>query len=149
MLDERRILAKIDELDAYLAELRVVIPDSFEEYGQIEKKRSCERLLQLCIQCVIDISRIMVSGLRLGLPADENDLFVKLQKKGIISAAMSSLLCRMRGFRNVLVHEYASVDDEIVFTYVKTRLADFDNFEKLIQKVLKNPNKRKKENSAR
>ena len=149
MLDKRRILAKIDELNTYLGELRVVAPDSFEEYGQIEKKRSCETLLQLCIQCVIDISRIMVSGLRLGLPADENDLFVKLRKKGIISAAMSSLLSQMRGFRNVLVHEYALVDDEIVFKYVKTRLADFDNFKKSIQKVLKNQNKRKKENSGK
>jgi len=91
----------------------------------------------------------MVSGLRLGLPADENDLFVKLRKKGIISAAMSSLLSQMRGFRNVLVHEYALVDDEIVFKYVKTRLADFDNFKKSIQKVLKNQNKRKKENSGK
>ena len=91
MLDERRILVKIDELDAYLMELRAVAPDSFEEYEQIEKKRSCERLLQLCIQCVIDINRIMVSGLRLGLPADENDLFVKLQKKGIVSAAMAPM----------------------------------------------------------
>ena len=149
MLDDRRILAKIDELDAHPMELRAVAPDSFEEYEQIEKKRSCERLLQLCIQCVIDISRIMVSGLRLGLPADENDLFVKLQKKRIVSAAMASLLRQLRGFRNILVHEYASVDDELVFKYVKTRLADFENFKKSVQKFLKNPNERKKENSGR
>jgi uncharacterized protein YutE (UPF0331/DUF86 family) len=145
MLDDRRILAKIDELDAYLMELRAVAPDSFEEYEQIEKKRSCERLLQLCIQCVIVISRIMVSGLRLGLPADENDLFVKLQKKGIVSAAMASLLRQLRGFRNILVDEYASVDDELVFKYMKTRLADFENFKKSVQKFLKNPIEKKGE----
>jgi len=144
MLDDRRILTKIDELDSYLVELRAVAPNSFGKYGQIEKKRSCERLLQLCIQCVIDITRIMVSGLRLGLPADENDLFVKLQKKGIVSAPMSMILRQMRGLRNILVHEYASVDDELVFKYVKTRLADFDNFKNSVKKVLKIPNKRKK-----
>ena len=65
MLDRRRIITKIDELDGYLAELREVMPDDLKQYGRIEKKRSCERLLQLCIECVIDICRIIVSGMRL------------------------------------------------------------------------------------
>jgi uncharacterized protein YutE (UPF0331/DUF86 family) len=84
MLDEGRILAKIDELEGYLGELCMIAPRNLKEYGRIEKRRSCERLLQLCIECVIDICRILVSGLRLGLPADENDLFEKLNKNGIV-----------------------------------------------------------------
>jgi uncharacterized protein YutE (UPF0331/DUF86 family) len=136
MLDERRVLAKIDELDGYLAELRAVAPENLKEYGRIEKKRSCERLLQLGIECAIDICRILVSGLRLGLPADENDVFEKLNKKGILSSAMTRLLRQMRGFRNILVHEYASVDDELVFQYIKTRLRDFEKLRKEILKIL-------------
>jgi uncharacterized protein YutE (UPF0331/DUF86 family) len=57
---------KMDELDGYLAELRAVPPENLEQYGMIEKKRSCERLLQLGIECVIDICRRLVSGMRLG-----------------------------------------------------------------------------------
>jgi uncharacterized protein YutE (UPF0331/DUF86 family) len=137
MLDERRILTKIDELDGYLAELRTVAPENLEQYGRIEKKRSSERILQLCIECVFDICRILVGGLRLGLPADEKDLFVKLQKKGIVTSSMAGILRQMRGFRNILVHEYASVDDEVVFTIVKNRLADFEDFKKLVLKALR------------
>ena len=137
MLDRRRIITKIDELDGYLAELREVMPDDLKQYGRIEKKRSCERLLQLCIECVIDICRIIVSGMRLGLPSDENDLFVKLQKKRVVTPSMGDILRGMRGFRNILVHEYASVDDEVVFTFVKKRLGDFENFKKLVLKALK------------
>ena len=136
MLDEGRILAKIDELEGYLAELRTVAPENLKEYARIEEKRSCERLLQLCIECVIDICRILVSGLRLGLPADENDLFEKLNRKGIFSSTMTRLLRQMRGFRNILVHGYASVDDELVFQYVKTRLRDFEKIRKEILKIL-------------
>ena len=130
MLDERRILAKIDELDGYLSELRAVAPENLEQYGMIEKKRSCERLLQLCVECVIDICRILVSGMRLGLPSDENDLFLKLQKNRIVTSSMAGILRQMRGFRNILVHEYAAVDDELVFTFVKNRLGDFEDFKK-------------------
>ena len=50
MLDKERILAKIDDMNAYLNELRQVVTESFSDYQRIEKKRSCERLLQLCIE---------------------------------------------------------------------------------------------------
>ena len=46
MLDRERILGKVDELDTYLNELTQIIPMNFAEYQVIEKKRSCERLLQ-------------------------------------------------------------------------------------------------------
>lgn len=76
MPDERRIVTRIDELDGYLAELRAVAPENLEQYGMIEKKRSCEGLLQLCVECVIDICRILVSGMRLS-PSLWNPTFSK------------------------------------------------------------------------
>ena len=139
MLDEERILAKLDELEGYLTELHAIAPENLKEYRRIEKKRSCERLLQLCIECVIDMCRILVSGLRLGLPADENDLFEKLNKNGIVTPSVKRLLRQMRGFRNILLHEYASVDDELVFKYGKTRLGDFEKIRKQILDVLRRP----------
>jgi len=69
VLDRERILTKIDELDGYLRELRHISPASFEDYQRIETKRACERLLQISIETVIDISHLLVTGLRLGLPA--------------------------------------------------------------------------------
>tara|TARA_B100000315_G_scaffold138943_1_gene127968 strand:+ start:2124 stop:2540 length:417 start_codon:yes stop_codon:yes gene_type:complete len=136
MLDKNRILCKIDELDSYLTELSQIAPLNFEEYQKIEKKRSCERLLQLCIECVIDICKLFVSGLRLGLPSEENDLFNKMQKKGILSDEMAAALKEMRGFRNILVHEYTVVDDELVYDAVTTKLEDFRKFKKEILKAL-------------
>lgn len=40
MVDRERILAKLDELDGYVRDLRTIAPQSFEEYQQIEKKRA-------------------------------------------------------------------------------------------------------------
>lgn len=137
MVDKDRILAKIDELDSYINEFIQIAPVDFEEYQKIEKKRSCERLLHLCIECIIDIAKLFVSGLRLGLPSEENDLFDKMQKKGIVSKEMNVALKKMKGFRNILVHEYATIDDELVFNAARTKLEDFRKFKEEVLKALK------------
>ena len=131
-LDKERILAKIDELDSYIKEVKKISPRSFEEYQEIEKKRACERLLQVSIEVVIDICNLLVSGLRLGLPAEEDDLFSKLLKAKIISKKMREKLREMKGFRNILVHEYTHVDDELVYKAIKTQLRDFEAFKKKV-----------------
>ena len=128
MLDKERIMSKVAELDSFLGELKQVSPATFDQYQAVEKKRSCERLLQLCIECIIDVCKMLVSGLKLGLPSDENDLFNKLHAKRIISKEMAKTLREMRGFRNILIHEYAAVDDELVYSYVKTNIKDFEKF---------------------
>jgi uncharacterized protein YutE (UPF0331/DUF86 family) len=128
VVDRDRILSRLDELEGYLAELRSVVPGTFEGYRAVEKRRSCERLLQISIEATIDVCALLVTGLRLGLPADENDMVEKLATHAVISRPMADLLRRMRGLRNILVHEYGRVDDAIVFETVRHRLGDFDTF---------------------
>ena len=137
MLDRERILAKIDILDRYLKELREILPTSFEEYKKIEKRRASERLLQVSIECVIDICGMLVTGLRLGLPAEEDDLFEKLEQAGIISSFRKQSLKKMRGFRNILVHEYGEVDDTIVYDVLQNNLNDFGAFKREILDAIK------------
>lgn len=137
MLDRERILNKIDEFDNYLKELEQVLPANFEEYGKIEKKRSCERLLQLSIESIMDTCKLFVSGLRLGLPAEENDIFDKMRKKGLISEEAASLLKQMRGLRNILIHEYAAINDKIVYDILKSRLKNLVGIREEIITALK------------
>ncbi|HEX4836184.1 MAG TPA: DUF86 domain-containing protein [bacterium] len=137
MLDHERILARLDQMKSYLAELRQIAPRSFEEYQRIEKRRACERLLQVAIATVIDVCSLLVTGLRLGLPGEEDDLFEKLERAGIFSESMRQRLREMKGFLNLLVHEYGRVDDRIVFRIMQTRLGDFDEFERAVLQALR------------
>jgi uncharacterized protein YutE (UPF0331/DUF86 family) len=137
VLDRERILAKIDVLDGYLKELREILPASFDEYKKIEKRRACERLLQVSIECIIDICGLMVTGLRLGLPAEEDDLFEKLEQAGVIGSPMKQSLKKMKGFRNILVHEYGEVDDMIVYEVLQNNLNDFVAFKQEILQAIK------------
>jgi uncharacterized protein YutE (UPF0331/DUF86 family) len=137
-IDKERVLSKIDELDNYLKELEQIIPKSLEEYEHsIKDKRACERLLQILIETVIDILNILNSQLKLGLPSEEEDLIQKIYKKGIISRELKKILLEMKGFRNIIVHKYGEVDDELVFEILSKKISDFEKFRKEIIKYLK------------
>ena len=56
-----------------------------------------------------------MAGLRLGLPTEEENLFDRLERAHIISSERVRTLRSMRRFRNILVHEYGGIDDQIVF----------------------------------
>jgi uncharacterized protein YutE (UPF0331/DUF86 family) len=136
VVDRERVLAKLDELDGYLAELRSILPQTLEEYRTVATKRACERLLQIAVECVIDVCNLTVTGMRLGLPGEEDDLFEKLEQAGVLSATMSETAKRMKGCRNLLVHRYGGVDDEIIFQTLATKLGDFADFKREILEAL-------------
>ena len=137
-MDKERILSKIDELDSYLLELKEIVPNTFDDYVDFkEKRRACERPLQISIETVIDICNLILKGLRLGVPGEEEDVFDKLEKSKVITKKMKKTLKSMKGLRNILVHRYGEVDDELVFQNLKHNLSDFKTFKKEILSFLK------------
>jgi uncharacterized protein YutE (UPF0331/DUF86 family) len=137
VIDRDRILSKLDQLDGFLAELRSIVPDRFEDYRRVETRRACERLAQVLVEAVIDTCALLVSGLRLGLPAEDDDLFDKLAQRGVLSGDMVGTLRRMKGLRNILVHGYGRIDDELVYDAVRHRLGDFDEFKRAVLAFLR------------
>jgi len=137
-VDKERILSKLAELDGYLHELEEISPKSYKAYKtSIEKKRACERILHISIECVIDICNMLASELKLGLPSTQEDLFQKLESSHIISNQIVGNLKKMKSFRNIIVHRYGIVDDELVYGILKNNLGDFLDFKKEILEFLK------------
>ena len=68
----------------------------------------------------------------MGLPSEEGDLFERLAQNGIISAVMKETLRSMKGFRNILAHDYTGIDNTIAYEIATTRLTDFELFIKEI-----------------
>jgi uncharacterized protein YutE (UPF0331/DUF86 family) len=138
VLDRERILAKLAHLEGYLQELHQLVPTGFNEYLEnFERRRACERLLQISIECMLDICALLVSGLRLGLPGETDDLLEKLERAKVFSSPVINLLRTMKGFRNILVHEYVGIDNAIVYKVLTTRLEDFGAFKSESAQVLR------------
>jgi len=137
LVDKKRILSKLAELDGYLHELEEISPKSYRVYKtSIEKRRACERLLHISIECVLDICSILASELKLGLPSTQEDLFERLESSHIISSQVMSNLKKMRSFRNIIVRRYGIVNDELVYKILKNNLGDFLDFKKEISEFL-------------
>lgn len=91
------------------------------------------------MEAVIDVCALLVAGLRLGLPGAEDDLFERLLQRGVISSSTTTVLKRMKGLRNLLIHEYGRISDEIVFETIRDRLGHFDGFKREILGFLRDP----------
>jgi uncharacterized protein YutE (UPF0331/DUF86 family) len=139
MVDRDRILAKLDDLYGYGSELRAILPGDFTTYmGNPTTRRAVERLLQISIECILDICNLLVAGHRLGLPSEEEDLFTKLETGGILSSEVVSALRSIRRFRNILVHEYGRINNQIVFTIATRRWPDLEAFTTEVCRAINN-----------
>jgi len=55
VVDRERVLARLDDLDGFLRELRSIAPRNLDEYLKTEKKRACERLVQVSVEALIHV----------------------------------------------------------------------------------------------
>jgi len=92
--------------------------------------------LQLSIQIIIDIVKIIVIEENFEKPDDNQELVSVLFNKKIISAKLARKLDGVVGFRNILVHEYGKIDKNIVYQYLHKNTSDFTLFKREMLKYL-------------
>lgn len=90
--------------------------------------------LQRACETAIDLAMYVVRCKGLGLPQESREAFGLLEKAGLLPAELASRLQRMVGFRNVAVHDYISLNLEILNTIITTHLDDFRRFSSTIVK---------------
>jgi len=111
-----RIEEKIAEVERYLEELILIMPEDFRKYqGDLKSKAACERYFEKIMESATDLAFLVIKDSLLRPPEDDKEAFQILAKEGIISAGLSDRLKQAKGMRNILAHEYGKVDDEIVF----------------------------------
>jgi uncharacterized protein YutE (UPF0331/DUF86 family) len=116
-------------LSEHVNDLTALAPLSYEEYAENRILRGyVERTLQICAQICLDIGGHLIAELALRAPADSRDIFAVLHEEGIIPDVLLSDLARMVGFRNVIVHDYARIDDGLVYTVLQENVSDFARF---------------------
>jgi uncharacterized protein YutE (UPF0331/DUF86 family) len=95
-----------------------------------------ERTLQVALEACLDIGNMVISQEGFRTPVDNQDIFRVLADEGVVSAQLLARLLKMARFRNLLVHDYARIDDAIVFGVMKKRPGDFTRFARAIVRYL-------------
>ena len=113
-----------------LRELQDVDPQTYTENKLL--RRAVERTLHLAIEACLDIGQHMIAREGFRLPEDNKDVIAVLGENDVLPGALLPNLIAMARFRNLIVHDYARIDDQIVLDIVKRRLGDFDAFAQAI-----------------
>lgn len=88
--------------------------------------------IERACQATLDMGNRMLKIKNLGLPQSNRDTFVKLEKSKIISTELSKKMQAMAGFRNLAVHDYSTLNIEVVVNIVKNNLQDLTEFSEAI-----------------
>ncbi len=91
--------------------------------------------LQRACEQAIDLANYVIKSKKLGLPRESKESFALLAENGLIDKDLSVKLEKMVGFRNISVHEYQSLDIEIMIAVIENHLDDFITFTNLILKA--------------
>ena len=133
-----KIIAKLEKLDEYLGYLSEIQKVSKKQFiGDYHYFGLAERYLQLSIEIILDIGKLIIISERLRKPEDNQDIFAILAGQKIISGKLFQELSGIAGFRNILVHDYEKINREIVHQKLKENLSNFKDFKKEIVKFLK------------
>lgn len=99
----------------------------------INIQRACEQ--------AIDLANYTIKVKKLGLPKESRESFTLLAENNFISQELANKLAKMIGFRNVLVHEYQSLDLQLMVDVIENRLDDLVQFTNNILKEFMPENK--------
>jgi len=132
-VEEELIKAKLAKMRQYLRYLKELQKASLDEFkGDFRLSGSAERYLQVAIESMIDVGNEIISSLQLRRPERYRDIPYILSETDIIPRDFADSIASMIGFRNLLVHDYASLDLDLVYSFLQTRLGDFESFMKYI-----------------
>jgi len=110
-----------------------------ELVGEMETEKSyrgLERLIQLTIQALLDLGLMVISALGRQRPRAYSEIGYILRDLGILDEEDASKLRSMAGLRNILVHAYADVDREKVFTFAERLKTDAPRIASIIMSRL-------------
>ena len=129
MVDTAIFSKRLDALEDYLQRLRSLGQASRAAYVADAKIHDLVvRYLHLAMEATIDIANHWISDVGLRTPDTNRDIFVVLEQAGEIDPALSERLQSWASFRNVLVHDYLTIDHGIAYRAIREDLGDLDAF---------------------
>jgi uncharacterized protein YutE (UPF0331/DUF86 family) len=95
-----------------------------------------ERNLEIAAQCCIDISHRIISLEKAQKPQDYYEAIIRMGELAVLPVDFARKLAPIAGFRNILIHEYLSVDWNEVYKHLRD-LNDIIRFAELIREWLR------------
>jgi uncharacterized protein YutE (UPF0331/DUF86 family) len=131
------IRIKLQEMTESVALVETHLPDSADSFRRLGLiKDGIYKRIEYAIENVFDICAILNADLRLGIPGTDEDILENLVQNDVLSSGMRQILKTMKGFRNIVVHRYGTIDDTIAFSLLQEHIGDFALFRHEVERFL-------------
>lgn len=137
MVDKDVVFEKIKQIQNCLRRIQDVTHGKVESLNFIDAQDIFVLNLQRAVQVSIDLAAHVIADEGLGLPSELKENFLILEKSGIITPDLSKKLQKMVGFRNIAVHDYKSIDVDVLKIVLTDRLCDLEDFYSAVLKHFK------------
>lgn len=136
-VDKEKIKQRFSEINESLKEIERLT--SIEEKEFWSKKENMAAVKYYLLQAIEAVGGICVhiaaKKFNKGVSAF-GECFEILNKEGFLPEDLVSRLRKMVKFRNKLIHRYWEIDDKAILEYTKKDLDDFNDFMKVVDKII-------------
>jgi uncharacterized protein YutE (UPF0331/DUF86 family) len=122
------LLNKVATIKRCLVRIQEEFTDETEFKSSFTKQDSVVLNIQRACEAAIDIANHITKKNNLGIPQSARDSFDLICTAKVISATQAENLKRMVGLRNIAVHDYQSLNIDIVIAVITQHLGEFDEF---------------------
>lgn len=128
------LLTQLNRLDQYVRDLRESQPPSLGAYVDDKMlRRYTERMLQMAAEACIRIGVTVLTSEGLRDPANHHDIFIVLGEHAILPHELVDSMTALVELRNLIVYEHDTLEDSMVYGFLKKRLDDLDAFSRTVR----------------
>lgn len=124
-------LKKLKEINSEISNLK-------QYKSSWRTKDIAERNLHKIIEAIIDIGKILISSNKLKEPSTNREVFEILYENNLFPSEFLSIVDKMIGLRNIIVHSYDKIDDTIIYSVLKKNLKDIEKIKDYFLSIIKN-----------
>ncbi len=121
-----KLIEKLTQLSEWVTELKNIIPIKFAQYKKDKVIiAACERYSERIIEDMIIISNELLKEKGV---VEREKCFNLLCDLGVLNEELSGKLEKIKGMRNLMIHQYDSFDEELFFESLKELIIDSKQF---------------------
>ncbi|WP_039652806.1 type VII toxin-antitoxin system HepT family RNase toxin [Clostridium tyrobutyricum] len=128
------VLNKISVIERCIKRIKEEYDNNPENLKNYTKQDSIILNIQRACEASIDLAMHIISERKFGIPQNSRDAFEILFNNKIIDENLMRELKSMVGFRNIAVHDYQTVNLDIVKAVIENHIDDLKKFSSLILK---------------
>lgn len=116
-------LKRIKRFEIALEKLKRISKLKFSEYDtDTDKQDIAERNLQIATEAIVDIGQRIISLKGWEIPETYKDVINVLERNKVIEKRLSERMKELVSMRNIIIHAYAEIKNELVYEALKTEI---------------------------